>query len=489
MEDIYFYIITPSCQCQFSQSQSLQMDVINESCIFEVIEGLTPVVPSEQIADLDALSQKLLRDRKGVKRYTPGFNKKHCKVIVSKTHKICRGTTNAEQYDSSYKSIKAGNPDHLNQFLGSACLSFANHLGFVLAPQHLFILIVQAISAHVSHHIEELRHEYVAHTSGKQSLTVETDKLELNHDDWIDIIKTFNDQIAAKTVQGAYELFSTIDQFSTATDAEITASHIALMDTCQGYFSFDLYTMCGIPNFILEGSLHDWELLRSTAESIISRKTLPSLANVWLPALLPVLDKICETYRHQSIGNITSIDKPFWESFFKRGSVNGSGGYTYISGWVNCFFPVDPKGNTNTYCEPYQVGALYLSKLAGETEQDLMMKKRACKNRIARTDGTEGKGIEMFLSGCSTAPVTHTNLATQMVERLQVMSGFIGGSLTHHDNDNKFIRPEVSWWVVATARPEPLNNLAGEEEIIAERETNNKGEEMAKNAGEAAWER
>ena len=47
----------------------------------------------------------------------------------------------------------------------------------------------------------------------------------------------------------------------------------------------------------------------------------------------------------------------------KRGGTNGSGAYTWISGWINILFPyLAPKGEVvaNPWCEPYDPGMAYV---------------------------------------------------------------------------------------------------------------------------------
>jgi len=50
----------------------------------------------------------------------------------------------------------------------------------------------------------------------------------------------------------------------------------------------------------------------------------------------------------------------FWRSFVKRGGKEGSGGYTFISGWINCFFPLLSNGKSNFWCQKYSPGAKWV---------------------------------------------------------------------------------------------------------------------------------
>eukprot|EP00969_Alexandrium_andersonii_P155470 6874262-Alexandrium_andersonii.AAC.1 len=65
------------------------------------------------------------------------------------------------------------------------------------------------------------------------------------------------------------------------------------MDATKSFFSFACMTACGFPSVTLEGTADDWALLRANAEKLVSERGVPDFAAAWLPALLPLLDKLC----------------------------------------------------------------------------------------------------------------------------------------------------------------------------------------------------
>lgn len=309
-------------------------------------------------------------------------------------------------------------PAKLNAFLHSANVAFDKHLGFVLAPQQIFVLILQSVAMHVNQNAEALRPEFVKH-SGKESITIEVTP-NPTETEWEAIIDRFQAAIASKTIEDTAELTSLID-FSCATKTEQIAGNVCLMDMVQQYFRYTMMTMCGIPYFILEGSMEDWVLLRERAERLISQKTLPTFASAWLPALLPTLDKIVE----QRSG--APVDIAFWNSFFKRGATKGSGAFSYISGWVNVFFPIAIRGGLNYHCKPFSDQELYIAEI----------QQKDCK-------GT-GLDVNYFPSGVSSAPVEWVRLDLGTTQQVEFKSGFITGTFKEGH-----IRPEVAWWVTAT---------------------------------------
>ena len=46
---------------------------------------------------------------------------------------------------------------------------------------------------------------------------------------------------------------------------ETLCERITVMDACKHYFSYKCTTFCGFPSITLEGTAHDWALLRWTA--------------------------------------------------------------------------------------------------------------------------------------------------------------------------------------------------------------------------------
>lgn len=83
--------------------------------------------------------------------------------------------------------------------------------------------------------------------------------------------------------------------FSTTGPVERVAYATTLMDTFQSYFTYQLGTLCGIPEI----------------------------------ALVPVLERIVATAEGQ-------VDREFWSSIYRRRSTSGIRG---VSGWILTLFP------------------------------------------------------------------------------------------------------------------------------------------------------
>lgn len=313
-------------------------------------------------------------------------------------------------YASSLEESTMISTGHLlkNQFLAAANVAFDSHLGFVLNPSQLFLLLTQQVALHVNQHAEELRAQFVSH-DGKKELSMEIPATPTK-EEWEEIIGTFQAQIGANTVPDTRELLS-LEGFESATLSEKIAGEVCLMDLCQQFFEYKMYTRCGIPYFILEGTVSDWELLRQKTEEVITRKTLSSLRDFWLPAILPVLDKLVRAKKSEE------LDRTFFENFYKRGAKGGSGGYTFVNGWINVFFPLTNEKERNKFCLPYD------------------------SRTTLESSPRDGLDVQDFTTGIASAPVLWTRMGEKIPMRF--CAGFVGGKVIHEN----CVRPEVAWWV------------------------------------------
>ena len=75
-------------------------------------------------------------------------------------------------------------PIHPNGFVSAAVAAFANHFPLQLRPQHIHLLILQAIAQHVDSQPEALRSKWVKHAD-KTELVVQRDHFVLGSaNDW-----------------------------------------------------------------------------------------------------------------------------------------------------------------------------------------------------------------------------------------------------------------------------------------------------------------
>ena len=242
-----------------------------------------------------------------------------------------------------------------NGFIMACVTAFAQHLPLTLSPDHIWILISYAFAKHVDQNAEQLRQNFVHH-EGKQRLLVETPSGFAMSDgtdpdtgasakQWeTHVFPMFSSQIKGYIGEKTHQAIAA--DFSTTTATAQAANEITLMSAMKNYFSYGMTTFCGIPNITLLGKLDDWVALRARAEGLRSLM-MPEFHKMWMPHLLPVLDEFVASFK----GN---VNHGFWQSMVKlRNTGGGSGSYSFISGWVQVFFPYLASGSVNRHLRPW----------------------------------------------------------------------------------------------------------------------------------------
>jgi len=221
----------------------------------------------------------------------------------------------------------------VSSLMETALEAFSSHYPLGLKPDDFWKAILYGFAMHVDLNAETLRNKFVAHEGKKQLLVA------INHfspgngstADWELVFPQFSEQIKDNITNS--ELQSVIaGKFSTTTVTDQACHEIALMSAMKNYFSYKMYTLCGIPQITLFGQQKDWEDLYNRTKSL-GDYMLPSFSQQWLNCLLPVLQEFINTFK----GN---VNKEFWNRMVKRVRIGkGSGSYSVISGWINLFYP------------------------------------------------------------------------------------------------------------------------------------------------------
>ncbi len=125
-----------------------------------------------------------------------------------------------------------------------------------------------------------------------------------------------------------------IDDTSVATSNSKIVSQICLMEGMQKYFTYEVMTLCGIPQVTLIGAPEDWNRLKEKVDLLCKLNENDRLKlDWWLKHLAPIIEEIVDTGVNRKLDS----DKiKFWQNFAKIGG--GSGG-PYYQGWINVFYP------------------------------------------------------------------------------------------------------------------------------------------------------
>lgn len=297
-------------------------------------------------------------------------------------------------------------------------LAFEGHRPLVLSPDMIWLLVAQGFANHVNANAEELRSRFVEHP-GKVTIQVRRDDFCKGSPEnpWPEVFDEFSQSIRGHIGVATHDLL--LPGFSTTGAAEKAATEIVLLDAMQSFFSFELMTMCGIPQIVLEGTTTDWEMLADRVRNIGQFGI-----QWWTDALAPILDEFIAASRGHA-------NRQFWQSIYKIS--DGSGG-PYITGWITAFFPYFRKWRTTFASEKncwLVHGGKELEELLYPPAQD-----------EDDDEPDRGPTTENFPSGLARAP-----FLWKYVDRsfpMELIGGFVGVS---QEVDTLRLRPEIGWAV------------------------------------------
>mmetsp|Transcript_28570 Transcript_28570/g.91856 ORF Transcript_28570/g.91856 Transcript_28570/m.91856 type:complete len:680 (-) Transcript_28570:174-2213(-) len=320
-------------------------------------------------------------------------------------------------------------------FVLGVITAWCKHLPLILKPDHIMLLVLQAITRHVNDQPKELPSLLVTH-SGKQRLEVACD--DCSYDAMVpQFVRLLKEKVGEFATPAAKRSFTM--EFSTSTDIDRLVADITLMDATKQFFEFWYAPMCGFPSITLMGTADDWRKLRKNVEDAINALTTFDFALTWLPALLPALDRFI------SASEGAPIDACFWNAMCKRCGITdvySSAHSIGFNGWIHVFFP-SLNGKSNPLCVPYSPSRDYA--MAGL--KDFFME---IKVDMLDDFGT-GKTVpvEAMPSGLGEVPLVEHRVDGEVPVKL--FGGFVGFT---QDPVSKAVCPAVSWYLVraSTAR-------------------------------------
>lgn len=219
----------------------------------------------------------------------------------------------------------------MNGFMRAVHAAYSEHFPLVLSPDDVWLTIAQGFAAHVNAHAAELRHRFVQH-EGQEVIKVRRDMFIKGRpdNDWPGVFDEFSTKIGKHIGVANRDLL--VSRFSLTGPVEKAVSEVVLMDAMKAYFEYRVYTLCGIPEVTLLGTLDDWQSIQERVRSLSQFNCAD-----WTTKLGAALAHFTSAFA----GN---ADPKFWGNFYKQ--TGGSGGPS-ISGHINVFFP---------YLKNYQTG-------------------------------------------------------------------------------------------------------------------------------------
>ena len=230
-----------------------------------------------------------------------------------------------------------------NSFLQGYLMAYLNHCPITISPDIIWQIILIGFSTHIDKNSEKLRKKFVKF-EGKQKLVFNSPKdepYELTNSDWIEIFKSFKEQLNANVNEGIIDIIE--PNFTTTTQITLTAAHASIMTSMKKYFDYEVHLCgCGFPYINLEGTIEDWEKVLNKINAIEKYDL-----KWWTKELKPIINEFIETKKGK-------INLDFWRNFTKCRTEEydaGLSGMTvmetkrYIEGWIIKFFPYRVDGN------------------------------------------------------------------------------------------------------------------------------------------------
>jgi len=296
-----------------------------------------------------------------------------------------------------------GDMHALAQTLASA---YDLHLPVRLSPDQVWIVLAQGFATHVKRHSEQLRERFVRH-AGQLTLQVRRDDFAPGAGNpWPELFQAFDEQLHAHLGKRS-ELV--VADFSTTGTLERAVSQQVLMDAMQGYFDYELLSLCGIPRVTLTGTPEDWREIRTRAR-VFGEYEL----GWWIEALDPILDHFVAAAEGR-------VDVDHWSTIYK---LKDDSGGPYLSGWFHVLFP-------------------YLVHLSSSGQRKLVPNPHL-KNWHA------GMSVD-FGGGPTTADlpgaVSRVPLRWRYIDEvfdMELLAGFVG---VHQEPDSLELSPQLGWAV------------------------------------------
>lgn len=263
-------------------------------------------------------------------RTTKGFNVTNVPVCRDRLTTITHREAFEKLVDGPLEALC--NPDiqtveghGFHPFFEAAHQAFAKHYPLKFKPDSIFVLVNQGFATAVNANPEAYRKHFVDH-KGKETISVYRPDFTVGdpRNNWPSCFGDFSSQIKTRIGDKNHGRFTA--EFSTTGDVSRVVSQIVLMDVVQSYFSYVVFTDCGIPRIELDGTTADWVKLRDHVKGL--KDYGPDL-NWWLDKLLPIMDQFVEA----SKGN---VDVAHWENMYKYFGMSGSHS---IDGWLANFVP------------------------------------------------------------------------------------------------------------------------------------------------------
>ncbi len=224
-------------------------------------------------------------------------------------------------------------PCAYHPFVTAVEVAYAEHHPLVLSPDMIWLVIAQGFANIVHEDPEGMREHFVQH-AGRATLEVRRDEFVKGspENDWAGVYAEFSEKIRANI--GAENHASMLVDFTTTGPVERAANEVVLMSGMRNYYTFELMTLCGIPEVRLEGTVDDWALLVDRTRNLGSRYG----CGWWI-------DRLVEYVERMAACASGADDHELWQTIYKPPDESGD---EAVTGWILCLFPFFQMGKDGT---------------------------------------------------------------------------------------------------------------------------------------------
>ena len=287
-----------------------------ESITFEVEKGLKIDANLSQ-NDINHIFLELFSEKK------PNLNKNEPKEILY--YKL--DTNEKEFYNFKKKSLIQGLVN-----------AYRYHYPITVTPDMIWLLVLQGFSRFLDKYHELVRKKFV-NFEGKKTIYInrsETSVRGATPEIWDGIINECVEKIGENI--GKETITNLQADFTTTNDVISFASKASIMSSMKHYFQYRVLTIgCGISYITLEGSLNDWEKIKSKIK-YLSKFGL----DWWIKCLIPIIDKIIETKKYyDKKKEINNELADFWKKMIRIKETYKILPYDpdILNGWIIKFIP------------------------------------------------------------------------------------------------------------------------------------------------------
>lgn len=219
-----------------------------------------------------------------------------------------------------------------HSFLQAIYYAYCDHRPFVLTPESIWLLILQAFSVNMNNNSQKLFTKKPFDLEKKEELIVIKNNIDWeNKEDCNEIISGFCENLDQKIENNFVQNLSS--KFSTTTVDEETVFKITTLNTVKQFFEFIAVSfICGIPKIYLAGEKEDWISIKKRLE-YLGKFDFKWFVN----DITIIINRIIQEFDDK-------VDDNFWMNIFKIHTTEEYGNPEYVDGWITKFFPFSKTG-------------------------------------------------------------------------------------------------------------------------------------------------